>query len=100
MLQVSPPDVHGRYSLGQAREYLVAAVSTARVIIGEVHPDVPWTFGGPYLTAGDFALLVESESDLPDLPAAEIGPIEQAIGRNVASGHRRGDIADRYWCNP
>ncbi|QKS01972.1 acetyl-CoA hydrolase/transferase family protein [Sphingomonas sp. CL5.1] len=85
MLQVSPPDVHGRYSLGQAREYLVAAVSTARVIIGEVHPDVPWTFGGPYLTAGDFALLVESESDLPDLPAAEIGPIEQAIGRNVAS---------------
>lgn len=85
MLQVSPPDAQGRYSLGLAREYLVAAISTARAIIGEVHPDVPWTFGGPYLTAADFALLVESESDLPDLPGAEIGPIEEAIGRNVAS---------------
>jgi hypothetical protein len=76
-LQVSPPDAQGRYSLGPAREYLVPAVSTARAIIGEVHPDVPWTFGGPYLTAGDFALLVESEGDLPDVSAAEIGPIEQ-----------------------
>jgi acyl-CoA hydrolase len=85
MLQVSPPDAQGCHSLGLAREYLVPAVSTARAIIGEVHQDVPWTFGEPYLTAGDFAMLVESESDLPDLPAAEIGPIEEAIGRNVAS---------------
>lgn len=85
MLQVSPPDAQGRYSLGLAREYLVPAVSAARVIIGEVHPDVPWTFGGPYLSARDFALLVESESDLQDLPEAGIGPIEQKIGRNVAS---------------
>ncbi len=85
ILQVSPPDAQGRYSLGLAREYLVAAVSTARVIIGEVHPDVPWTFGGPYLAAADFALLFGSESDLPDRPAAETGRVEEAIGRNVAS---------------
>ncbi len=85
ILQVSPPDAQGRHSLGLAREYLVPAASTARAVIGEVHPDVPWTFGGPYLTAGDFALLVESESALPDMPAAKIGLIEHAIGRNIAS---------------
>ncbi len=85
MLQVSPPDAQGRYSLGLAREYLVPAISSARAIIGEVHPDVPWTFGGPYLAAADFALLIGSESALPDLPAAKIGPIEEAIGRNIAS---------------
>jgi len=85
MLQVSPPDAQGRYSLGLARDYLVSAVSSARVIIGEVHPDVPWTFGGPYLSARDFARLVESESDLQDLPEAGIGLIEEEIGRNVAS---------------
>lgn len=85
MLQVSPPDAQGRYSLGLAREYLVPAIFTARVIIGEVHPDVPWTFGGPHLAAADFALLIGSEDGLPDLPVAEIGPVEEAIGRNVAS---------------
>ncbi|MDD2765762.1 MAG: acetyl-CoA hydrolase/transferase C-terminal domain-containing protein [Opitutaceae bacterium] len=85
MLQVSPPDAQGRHSLGLAREYLVPAISTARAIIGEVHSDVPWTFGGPYLTAADFAALVESESDLPDPQAAAIGPVEEEIGRNVAS---------------
>jgi len=85
MLQVSPPNAEGRHSLGLAREYLVPATSTARVIIGEVHPDVPWTFGGPYLAADDFAALVESESDLPDPLEAAIGPVEEAIGRNVAS---------------
>ena len=85
MLQVSPADASGRHSLGLAREYLVSAISAARVIIGEVHPDVPWTFGGPYLVAGDFAALVETDSDLPDLPATTIGPVEEAIGRNVAS---------------
>ena len=85
MLQVSPADAEGRYSLGLAREYLVPAVASARAIIGEVHPDVPWTFGGPYLAAGDFAALVEAESELPDMRPAAIGPVEQAIGRNVAS---------------
>lgn len=50
MLQVSPPDEHGRYSLGLAREYLVEAVKHARAIVAEVHPDVPWTYGGPYLS--------------------------------------------------
>lgn len=85
MLQVSPPDAQGRYSLGLAREYLLPALSTARAIIGEVHPDVPWTFGGPYLSAGDFALLVDSDGELLDPPAGENGRVEQAIGRNIAS---------------
>lgn len=85
MLQVSPPDAQGRHSLGMAREYLVEAVANARVLIGEVHPDIPWTFGGPYLAAEDFALLVDSDATLPDPPAPRIGPVEEAIGRNVAS---------------
>lgn len=84
MLQVSPPDEHGRYSLGMAREYLTAPLAGVRAIIGEVNPDVPWTFGGPYLTRDDFALLVESDEPLPDT-AARIGPVETAIGRHVAT---------------
>ena len=85
MLQVSPPDEQGRHSLGLAREYLVEALKHARAVIAEVHPDVPWTYGGPYLRAADIDLLVASEASLPDAPSAEPGPVEQMIGRNVAS---------------
>ncbi|MFT4066877.1 MAG: acetyl-CoA hydrolase/transferase C-terminal domain-containing protein [Paraburkholderia sp.] len=85
MLQVSPPDEQGRYSLGLAREYLVEAVKHARAIVAEVHPDVPWTYGAPYLRTADFDLLVASEASLPNAPAAEPGPVERMIGRNVAS---------------
>ena len=84
-LQVPPPDSNGRYSIGMAREYLLCALRKARVVIGEVHNDVPWTFGGPYLTKQDFAALISSDADLPATVPRQIGPVEAAIGRNVAS---------------
>ncbi|MDR5653299.1 acetyl-CoA hydrolase/transferase family protein [Ruixingdingia sedimenti] len=85
LLQVSPPDDQGRYSLGMAREYLVEPLSRARVVIGEVHPDVPWTHGGPYLRREDFALLVDSDAATPADAPVRIGPVEEAIGRHVAA---------------
>ncbi|WP_254213627.1 acetyl-CoA hydrolase/transferase family protein [Burkholderia multivorans] len=85
MLQVSPPDEHGRYSLGLAREYLVEALKHARAIVAEVHPDVPWTYGGPFLRAADIDLLVTSDTPFPDAPETTPGPVEQAIGQHVAS---------------
>jgi acetyl-CoA hydrolase len=85
MLQVSPPDEQGRYSLGLAREYLVEAVNHARVIIVEVHPDVPWTYGGPYLLESDIDLLVHSDQSFVDAPGAAPGPVESSIGQHVAS---------------
>lgn len=84
MLQVSEPDTMGRYSLGLAREYLLEALKGARVVIAEVHADVPWTFGGPYLQASDIDLLIESDAAFPDASRALAGPVEQAIGQHVA----------------
>ncbi|WP_027014391.1 acetyl-CoA hydrolase/transferase family protein [Comamonas composti] len=84
-LQVSPPDSLGRHSLGQVREYLPAAMACARVIVGEVHPDVPWTTGGPYLQAGDFDLLVDSDTALPDMARTAPGAAEQTIAAYIAS---------------
>lgn len=85
LLQVSPPDAQGRYSLGQVHEYLTAALEKARVIIGEVNPSVPWTQGSVYLKADDFALLVEAEYPPIDAEPAEPGPAEQAIARHIAA---------------
>ena len=58
LLQVSPPDDQGRYSLGLANDHLLAALQTARVVLGEVNPEVPWTHGERCFRREDFALLV------------------------------------------
>lgn len=84
LLQVSPPDEQGRYSLGLAHEYLLGALRAARVVIAEVHPDVPWTYGERTLQRGDFDLLVEADSPLPDVAQTPVGAVEEAIGRHVA----------------
>lgn len=84
LLQVSLPDAQGRYSLGLVQEYLPAAIERARVVIAEVHPDVPWTHGGLHLQASDFALLIDAEHPPLDQSRSAPGPVEQAIARHVA----------------
>lgn len=83
-VQVSPPDAQGRYSMGQVREYMPAAMERARVLVGEVHPDVPWTFGGPYLQASDFDLLIDSDTALLDMARSEPGVAEKSIAQHIA----------------
>lgn len=85
LLQVSPPDEQGRHSLGLVHEYLPAALERARVVNGEVNPEVPWTHGSVHLTASDFALLVDAQ--YPPLAAEHVepGPVDQAIARHIAA---------------
>ena len=85
MLQVSPPDAQGRHSLGLAQEYLLAALDAARVVIAEVHPDVPWVHGARTLQAADIDLLVNATHAPLDAAPGTPGPVEQAIARHVAS---------------
>jgi acetyl-CoA hydrolase len=83
MLQVSPPNARGEYSLGLAADYLVPALDVCRVIVAEVNDQVPWTHTERLLTKSDFDLLVES-SRAPATPAARPpGELELAIARNA-----------------
>lgn len=85
LLQVSPPDGEGRYSLGLVREYLPAVLDKARVVIAEVNHAIPWTHGGPQLQAGDFALLVDAEQPPLDMARGAAGAAEQAIAGHIAA---------------
>lgn len=71
--------------LKAAREYLVEALRHARTIVAQVHPEVPWTDGGPWLQEDDIDLLVVSDTPFADPPASAPGEIERAIGRYVAA---------------
>jgi acetyl-CoA hydrolase len=84
LVQLSPPDEAGRYSLGIAREYLADALAQARVIIGEVGPLVPRTHGAPALTGDQLTAVVPARYPPAEWPAAAPTAAQRAIARHVA----------------
>ena len=80
LLQVSPPNARGDYSLGLGVEYLAPALQRARAIVAEVNDQVPWTHTDPLLHKKDFALLVETSR-----PPAELAYKYTATDRAIAA---------------
>jgi acyl-CoA hydrolase len=83
LVQVSPPNARGEYSLGLGVEYLAPALQGARAIVAEVNDQVPWTHTELRLRRKDFALIVES-SRPPVYLSYRVGEVETAIARNAA----------------
>lgn len=89
LLQVAPPDEHGRYSLGIAHEYLVPLLDSARTVIAEVNHQAPWTHGERLLSEDDFDVIVHTDRPLPEI----VHPAPQAVERAIAA-HAGGLIED------
>ena len=83
LVQLSPPNARGEYSLGLSAEYLVPALETCRSIIGEVNDRVPWTFSDRLLKRSDFAAMLETSREPVALPYGVPGAQELAIARNA-----------------
>jgi len=90
LLQVSPPNASGEYSLGLAAEYLVPALEVCRSVIAEVNDRIPWTYTDRLLRQSDFALAVRSSRPPAPIPRVAPGRIELEIARHCA-----GFIPDR-----
>src|SRR6516164_4754830 len=84
MLQVSGPDDAGRYNAGLGVEHLHAAIGRARLVIVQVNPELPWTYGDTAVEPGVIDILVPAASPPIELPARPAGPIERAIAEHVA----------------
>ncbi len=84
MLQVSPPNAKGEYSLGLGVEYLAPALEKARAVIAEINDQVPWTWTEPLLRAEDFSLLVRS-SRPPVRVDFKPGAIDAAVAGHAAA---------------
>jgi acetyl-CoA hydrolase len=85
LLQVSPPNARGEYSMGLAVDYLLPAIESARAIVAEVNDRVPWTHSERIFRKEDFALLVAASRDPASPPAARAGAIEASIARRAAA---------------
>lgn len=90
IVQVSPPGPEGRFSLGVSVGTPVEMIANAPLVIAEVNPTMPYTFGAGELDRDEIDLLVEVEHPLVELPSSPVDATATAIGLLVA-----GEIADR-----
>jgi len=63
VVQVTPPASSGYCSLGIAMDCAREAIQQANLVIGEINPHIPVTFGDTFVRLSEFDFLVES--DLP-----------------------------------
>jgi acyl-CoA hydrolase len=85
LVQVSPPNARGEYSMGLAVDYLPPAIETARAVIAEVNDRVPWTHTEKLLREDDFDLLVKSSREPPTARSSIHGKTEIAIANHAAA---------------
>ena len=84
LVQVSPPDRHGWCSFGISVDYTKPAAEAATKVVALVNPNMPRTHGDSFVHVSDIDIVVESEAPIIELPPPRIGPVEEAIGRNIA----------------
>ena len=84
LLQVSPPNSRGEYSLGLGVEYLAPALAACRAIIAEVNDQVPWTHTEPLLREQDFDLVLASSRSPAVLDPGPPRELDLRIARNAA----------------
>lgn len=98
LIQVTPPDMQGRCSLGVSVDIVKAAAANAGLVIAQVNPQMPWTLGDSFVSIYDLDILVPVDEPLIETTYAgftdnvETGAfaedargVEAAIGENIAS---------------
>ena len=85
LCQVSPPDRHGFCSFGISVDYTKPACTVAKTVIALVNPNMPRTHGDSFIHVSDLDIVVESTAPIVELQPPRIGPVEEAIGKHIAS---------------
>ena len=84
LVQVSPPDRHGRCSLGTSVDAARAAVDHARIVLAEINDRMPRTLGNTSIELARISAFVHTSRPLPAPPCPPPSPIEVRIGELVA----------------
>jgi acyl-CoA hydrolase/GNAT superfamily N-acetyltransferase len=84
LLQVSPPDRHGYCSLGISVDIQRAALERAKLVIAEVNPGMPRTFGASDVHLNQIDFLVETDRPVLEVPEKEPDEVALQIGYHVS----------------
>jgi acyl-CoA hydrolase len=80
----SPVDKHGYISLSLSATYEREMIENADIVIIEVNPNMPRTFGDTIIHLSDVDYIVESDYQLPQLPVVMQSDRDTIIGKHIA----------------
>jgi len=85
LVQVSPPDKFGYCSLGVSVDITRSAVEHASVVIAQVNPKMPRTWGDSFVHVNEIDWLVPHEENLVEaLPTVKDNEVSRRIGHYVS----------------
>lgn len=77
-------DKHGYLSLSLSATYEADMIKNADLVILEVNPKLPRTFGDTIIHINDIDYVIEEDYDVPEFPSAEPSEKDRIIGRYIA----------------
>ncbi len=84
LVEVSPPDTAGDCSLGVSVDVVRAAVTTARLVIAQVNPQMPRTGGDSRIPASKIDYFLEQDMPLPETKPLSIDRRHELLARYAA----------------
>lgn len=85
LIQVSPPDAFGYCSLGVSVDITRAAIENSRLVIAQVNPQMPRTWGDSFVHVDEIDYLVVHEEPLvTNIPTIAENEVTQRIGHYVS----------------
>ncbi|MCF0133048.1 MAG: acetyl-CoA hydrolase/transferase family protein [Blautia sp.] len=88
---VTPPDAHGKVSLGVSVDCTKAAVKSAKMVIAMVNDQMPYTMGESTIDVERIDFFVEHSTSIHEVQPAEISEVFRKIGQHCASLVKDGD---------
>jgi len=85
LIHVAPPDSHGYCSLGVSVEATLAAIQNAKIVIAQVNPRMPRTFGDGIIHINQIDYVVDVDVPIFRHEMEAISEVENKIGRHIAS---------------
>jgi acyl-CoA hydrolase/GNAT superfamily N-acetyltransferase len=85
LIQITPPNEAGYCSLGIAVDVARIAMEQASIVIGEINPQIPFTYGDTFVPVSDFDFLVQSTEELCYFPRWPVDDVFNKVSENVAS---------------
>ncbi len=80
----TPPDKHGFVSLSLGITYEKDIMDHAKIVVLEVNPRLPRTFGDTQVHVSEVDFFVEHDQEVPALPAPVPSATDLAIGAHIA----------------
>jgi itaconate CoA-transferase len=84
LLQVSPMDRHGYFSVGICHDYGAEMIHHVPRIMVEVNENMPRTHGDGFLHVSQVAAVVEHSSPLPEFPLKAPAEVDRRIAAHIA----------------